>query len=105
MNLYRIFDANEKMGLLISEHTNLTAIPVGLGFLWDFVFLKLKTCSLVYEKLLIQKFNDMITQVIQSIFSASDIMEHIPQVLANPKLCNHIHTYIHSFGLITDIGL
>ena len=40
-----------------------------------FEVLKLKTCLLYHEKLLLQKFNDMITQVLKELFSASDIME------------------------------
>ena len=42
----------------------LTTIPVDLGFLWYFEVLKLKTCSLYHEKLLLQKFNDMYAQVL-----------------------------------------
>jgi hypothetical protein len=40
---------------------NLTTIPVELGFLWHFVLLSLKTCSLYHEKLFIQKFKDIKT--------------------------------------------
>ena len=35
---------------------HLTTISVELGFLWDFVHLSLKTCSLYHEKLFIQVF-------------------------------------------------
>ena len=47
---------------------NLTTIPVEPGFLWEFVLLSLITCSLYHEKLFIQKFNDMITQVLNNFF-------------------------------------
>jgi hypothetical protein len=40
-------------------------ISVELGVSGVFEVLKLKTCSLYHEKLLLQKFNDMITQVIK----------------------------------------
>ena len=46
-------------------------------FLLSFEILKLKTCSLYHEKLLLQKFNDMITQDFAYLFSASDIMEAV----------------------------
>ena len=52
-------------------------ISVELGVSTEFESLKLKTCSLYHEKLLIQKFNDMITQVHTEIVSASDIMEAV----------------------------
>ena len=39
--------------------------------------LKLKTCSLYHENLLLQKVNDMITQVLTYFFSASVIMEAV----------------------------
>ena len=57
--------------------TNLTTITVELGFLWDFVLLLLKTCSLCHEKLFIQKVNDISSQVFNNFFSASDIMEAV----------------------------
>ena len=53
---------------------NLTTIPVDLRFLWHFEILKLKTCSLYQEKLLMRKVNDMNTQVVKSFFFASDII-------------------------------
>ena len=56
---------------------HLTTIPVELGFLWEFELLKLKTCSLYHENLLLQKLNDMYTQVLTYFFSASDIMEAV----------------------------
>ena len=37
--------------------------------------LKLKTCQLYYEKLILQKVNDMYTQVLTYFLSASYIME------------------------------
>ena len=43
----------------------------------EFELLKLKTCSLYHENLLLQKFNDIITQVLKYFFSASDIMKPI----------------------------
>ena len=55
----------------------LTTIPVELGFLVDFELLKLKTCSLHHENLLIPEVNDIITQALKSFFSASDIMEAV----------------------------
>jgi hypothetical protein len=42
-----------------------------------FEVLKLKTCSLYHENLLLQKFNDIYTQVLTYIYSASDIMEAV----------------------------
>ena len=42
---------------------NLTTIPVVVGVSGKSVLLKLKTCSLYHENLLLQKFNDMYTQV------------------------------------------
>jgi hypothetical protein len=42
-----------------------------------FEVLKLKTCSLYHENLLLQKFKDMYTQVLHIFFSASDIMEAV----------------------------
>jgi hypothetical protein len=56
---------------------NLTTISVELGFLWDFVLLSLKTCSLYHEKLFIQVVNDISTQVFNNFFSASDIMDAV----------------------------
>ena len=56
---------------------DLTTIPVELGFLWAFELLKLKICSLYHEKLFIQTFDDMITQILNRYFSASDIMEAV----------------------------
>ena len=56
---------------------NLTTITVELGFLWNFVLLLLKTCSLYHEKLFIQKVNDISSQVFNNFFSASDIMEAV----------------------------
>ena len=47
------------------------------GFLWEFAFLKFKTCSFYHEKLFKQKFNDMITQVLNGFYSAYDIMEAV----------------------------
>ena len=41
-------------GILVDTYDfflNLTTIPVGLVFLWDFELLKLKTCSLYDKKL------------------------------------------------------
>ena len=55
----------------------LTTISIELGFLWDFVLLSLKTCSLYHEKLFIQVVNDISTQVFNNFFSASDIMEAV----------------------------
>ena len=49
---------------------NHTTISVELGVSCEFEVLKLKTCSLYHEKLLLQKFNDMITQVLKEFFSA-----------------------------------
>ena len=61
--------------LLMFNH--LTTITVELGFLWDFVLILLKTCSLYHEKLFIQKVNDISSQVFNNFFSASDIMEAV----------------------------
>jgi len=49
----------------------------GPGFLWDFVRLSLKTCSLYHEKLFIQVVNDISSQVFNNFFSASDFMEAV----------------------------
>ena len=56
---------------------NLTTITTGLGFLWEFERLSLKTCSLYHEKLFIQVVNDISSQVFNNFFSASDIMEAV----------------------------
>ena len=56
---------------------NLTTIPVVVGVSGKSGLLKLKTCSLYQENLLLQKFNDMYTQVLKYFFSASDIMEAV----------------------------
>ena len=55
----------------------LTTITTGPGFLWDFVLLLLKTCSLYHEKLFIKVVNDISTQVFNNFFSASDLMEAV----------------------------
>ena len=60
-----------------SSSKNLTTISIELEFLWDFVRLSLKTCSLYYEKLFIQEVNDISIQVFNIFFSASDIMEAV----------------------------
>ena len=49
---------------------NLTTITVEVGFLGDFVFLFLNTCSLFHGKIFIHK-------VFDNFFSASDIMEAV----------------------------
>ena len=59
----------------MEQFYNLTTITVELGFLGDFVLLLLKTCSLYHEKLFIQKFNDISSQVFNNFSSASDIIE------------------------------
>ena len=56
---------------------HLTTIPVQPKILGESGLLKLKTCSLYHENLLLQKFNDMYTQVLKYFFSASDIMEAV----------------------------
>ena len=56
---------------------NLTTISTELGFLWDFVLLKLKTCSLYHENLFIQKFKVIRSQVLNNFFSTSDNMEAV----------------------------
>jgi hypothetical protein len=58
-----------------TEHLN--TISVELEFLWDFVLLSLKTCSVYHEKLFIQVVNDISTQVFNNFFSASDTMEAV----------------------------
>ena len=58
----------------LSGVTYLTTIT---GFLWEFIHLSLKTCSLYHEKLFIQVVNDKSTQVFYNFFSASDIMEAV----------------------------
>ena len=55
----------------------LTTISTELGFLWDFVLLKLKTCSLYHENLFIQKFKVISKQVLNNFLSASDIMKAV----------------------------
>ena len=62
---------------MITQVLNLTTITTGPGFLWEFVRLSLKTCSLYHENLFIQVVNDISSQVFNSFFSASDIMEAI----------------------------
>ena len=61
----------------LRNRENLTTISLELGFLWDFVRLLLKTCSLYHEKLFIQVVNDISSQVFNNFFSASDIMEAV----------------------------
>ena len=56
---------------------NLTTIPVEPKILGKSGLLKLKTCSLYHENLLLQKFNYMITQVLKYFFSASDIIQAV----------------------------
>ena len=48
---------------------HLTTIPVEPGYLWDFVLLKLKTCSLHHENPYIQKFKVISSQVLNNFFS------------------------------------
>ena len=60
-----------------SSSKNLTTISIELEFLWDFVHLSLKTCSLYHEKLFIQVVKDISSQVFNKFFSASDIMEAV----------------------------
>jgi hypothetical protein len=56
---------------------HLTTISTELGFLWDFVLLKFKTCSLYHENLFIQKFKFIRSQVLNNFFSTSDNMEAV----------------------------
>ena len=63
--------------LLVVHLCYLTTITTGPGFLWEFVRLSLKTCSLYHEKLFIQVVNDISTQVFNNFFSASDTMEAV----------------------------
>ena len=58
--LYLICD--ETQNTLI---VNLTNIPVVIGVSGKSDLLKLKTCALYHENLILQKFNDMITQVLK----------------------------------------
>ena len=58
-----------------TEHLN--TISVELEFLWDFVLLSLKTCSVYHEKLFIQVVNDISSQVFNNFISASDFMEAV----------------------------
>ena len=60
-----------------ADKYHLTTITTGPGFLWEFVRLSLKTCSLYHEKLFIQVVNDISSQVFNNFFSASDIMEAV----------------------------
>jgi hypothetical protein len=45
--------------------------------MWDFVPLKIKTCSLYHEKIFIQKFKVTNREVLNNFFSASDIIEAV----------------------------
>ena len=69
----------QKRFMLISKcvkrKLNLITIPAEPKILGEFGLLKLKTCWLYNENFLLQKFNDMYTQVLTYFFSASDIME------------------------------
>ena len=47
------------------EGDHLTTIPVVVGVSGSSSLLKLKTCSLYHENLLLQKFNEMIAQVLK----------------------------------------
>ena len=76
------FNKNEALKLQaicynINIRCNLTTIPVVVGVQTESVPLKLNTCSLYHENLLLQKFNDMITQALKYFSSASDIMEAV----------------------------
>ena len=53
----------------------LTTIPVVVGVQTKSEILKLKTCTLYHENLLLQKFNDTVTQVLKIFYPASDILE------------------------------
>ena len=55
----------------------LTTISVGLRFLSDFELLSVKNCSLYHEKLFIQEFKDISSQVLNKKISASDVMEAV----------------------------
>ena len=66
--VYRVI----KCTLFLKDIVNLTTIPVELKILTTSEFLKLKTCSLYHENLLIQKFNDMNTQVLRYFFQPSE---------------------------------
>ena len=68
---------NELLCLKKCGRLDLTTITTGPGFLWDFVLLLLKTCSLYHEKLFIKVVNDISTQVFNNFFSASDLMEAV----------------------------
>ena len=72
----RIFQNKLPLGVC-SLWLHLTTIPVEPKILTKFKVLKLKNCSLYHENLLLQKFNDMYTQVLKYFFTASDIMEVI----------------------------
>ena len=48
--------------------------------------LKLKTWSFYHENLLLEKFNDMITQVLRYFFSVSDIMDIVKNCLNGMKV-------------------
>ena len=50
----------------VSEY--LTTISVELRVSTEFEVLKFKTCSLYHKTLVLQKFNDMITQVLKKLF-------------------------------------
>ena len=66
-----------KRNFFNAKSIHLTTISVELGFLWDFVRLSLKTCTLYHEKIFIQVVNDISTQVFNNFFSTSDIMEAV----------------------------
>ena len=55
-----------RLANLINDH--LTTITTEPRFLWDFVRLSLKTCSLYHEKLFIQVVNDISSQVFNKLF-------------------------------------
>ena len=56
---------------------NVTTIPVESKVLAEVEVLKLKTCRLYHENILLQKIKDMIIHVLKNVFSASDIIEAV----------------------------
>ena len=63
---------------MIKEH--ITTIPAEHGFLWHFELLKLKTSSFYHEKLLIQKFKGISSQVLNLLPK-----QHSIHILSTPK--------------------
>ena len=74
-----VSESHQKFLLLLylAKIRYLTTITTVVGIQVLFVPSKLKICQLYHEKLLLQKVDDMYTQVLTYVFTASDILEAV----------------------------